>query len=141
MTGELLINTLDAYTTYGASIGDGFIGAILEPAPQKEYIENDSRLQNGKKVVVDSNLPPKVDERTVTLVFGIEGISTTDFLTKLKAFYAALGNGQFTVNVPALGSDNYKLYFQKSTEFSMNVQRTFCKISAQFIEPNPVDRT
>ena len=50
MTGELLINGKDAFSILGTSIGEGFLDALLSPAPKKEYITNSSRLKDGKSI-------------------------------------------------------------------------------------------
>lgn len=138
MTGDLIINSVDAYTTWGINMGDGFLGAILSPPPLKDCIENKSRSNNGKTIVSDD---PKLDERSVTLVLNLEGNSQSDFLTKLKSFYTELAKRNINIKVPLLGTEVYKLVYQKSTQFAMNTSRTFTKISIQFNEPNPADRT
>lgn len=136
MTGDLFINGVDAYT-YGVVMGEGFIGAILSPPPQKENIENKSRNEHGKRIISH----PKMDERSVNLTFNVEGNTQSEFIANLKSFYTALGSGVFKINVPCLGTEIYKLYFQKQNQFAMNEERTFCKITATFNEPNPADRS
>ena len=51
MKGELLINGKDAWTTWGVCMGEGFLDSIDAPAPMKDYIENESRLEHGKRVI------------------------------------------------------------------------------------------
>lgn len=135
MTGDLFINGVDAYT-YGVVMGEGFFGALLSPPPQKENITNQSRNEDGKRII--SN--PKMDERSINLVFNVEGGTQSEFIGNLKKLYTAFGGGLFKINVPCLGTEIYKLYFQKSSQFSMNEERTFCKITTTFNEPNPADR-
>ena len=50
MKGELYINGNDAWTTWGVNMGDGFLDAIDAPLPMKDYIENSSRTEHGKRV-------------------------------------------------------------------------------------------
>lgn len=83
MTGDLLINNKDAYTTWGVNMGDGFIEAIYAPLPMKDVIENKSRLQDGKRVIIENR---KVDERDLTLTFTLKGVSPSDYIAKYKAF-------------------------------------------------------
>ena len=66
---DLLINTQDAYTTWGVRIGEGFLDVLGASSPMKEFIENKSRLEHGKRVIINN---PKVDEREITLSFTIE---------------------------------------------------------------------
>lgn len=44
---EMLINKQDA-STFGVRMGDGFLDAICSPLPLKEFVENTSRLEDGK---------------------------------------------------------------------------------------------
>ena len=61
---DLLINNKDAYATWGVRMGESFLDVIGTPAPMKEFIENKSRLEHGKRVIINN---PKVDEREITL--------------------------------------------------------------------------
>ena len=63
---DLLINNRDALATWGVRMGDGFIEAIYAPLSMKEVIENKSRLQDGKRVIIENR---KIDERDLTLTF------------------------------------------------------------------------
>ena len=136
---ELLINTKDAYATWGVRMGDGFLDAIGSSAPMKEFIENKSRLEHGKRVIIDN---PKLDERELTLSFTIEGSSQSDYQMKKKAFFDELYKGTVDVQVPANGSDVYHLiYLGKSITYAQSLDRTFSKCSMKFCEPNPVNRS
>lgn len=138
MKGELFINGLDAWETWGVNMGEGFLDAIDGFAPMKDFIENDSRKQHGKRVLY---VEPKVASRDLTLHFTIKGEDESDFRAKRKAFESQLYKGKLEVVVPALGGDIYKLtYLGKSVSYAMNITRTFCTISAKFEEPNPMDR-
>ena len=138
MTGELYINGKDAWTEWGVNMGDGFLDAIDSFVPIKGLIENESRLQDGKRVIL-SNI--KLDSREITLKFTIKGNSEEDFRNKRKAFETELRQVLVSVNVPALGEDVYRLlYLGKNVSYGMNTERTFCVVSAKFEEPNPADR-
>mgnify|MGYP006955733355 CR=1 FL=1 len=135
---DLIINGKDACQMWGVKMGDDFIDSIFAPAPLKELIENKSRAQHGKQVIYN-NL--KMDERDVTLTFTLEGNSPADYMAKYKAFQAELAKGKVEVKVPVLGGEVYKLTYQRSASFAMNLARTFSKISVKFNEPNPADRS
>lgn len=134
---ELIINGKDALTEFGVRMGDGFLDAIYSPSPLKVFIENKSRLQDGKQVIYNN---PRSDERDVTLTFNLEGSSADDYLEKYKKFKVELSKGLIAIGVPVLG-ENYQLTYQKSATFAMNIERTFAKISCKFNEPNPADRS
>ena len=52
---DLLINSKDAYVTWGVRMGDGFLDALGASAPMKEFIENKSRLEHGKRVKINTS--------------------------------------------------------------------------------------
>lgn len=138
MTGDLFINGKDALETWGARMGDGFLDAIDGFNQMKDYIENESRLEHGKRVITDN---ARVDSREITLQFTIEGDSESDYRTKKKAFQTELEKGAVSIKVPVLGSEVYKLiYLGKSVSYGLSLDRCFGKVSSKFEEPNPADR-
>lgn len=135
---ELLINNKDAYITWGVRMGDGFLNIIGAAVPLKEFIENKSRLEHGKRVIINN---PRVDEREITLSFTIEGSSQSDYQAKKKAFFEELYKGAVDIQVPDNSSEIYHLvYSGKSVTYAQSLDRTFGKVSAKFCEPNPVNR-
>lgn len=139
MTGDLKINNKDAWTTWGVRMGDGFLDIIDGFNEMKEYIENESRLEHGKRVITEN---AKVASRQITLQFTIEGDSESDYRTKKKSFQAELERGTVNIKIPALGNEVYKLvYLGKSVSYAMSSDRCFGKVSAKFEEPNPMNRS
>ena len=133
---ELLINNKDAYALWGVRMGEGFLDVIGAAVPMKDFIENKSRLEHGKRVIISN---PKVDEREITLSFTIEGNSQSDYQAKKKAF---LYKGVVDIKIPANSSEVYHLiYTGKSVTYAQSLDRTFGKISSKFSEPNPANRT
>lgn len=138
MTGDLYINGQDAWITWGVNMGDGFLDAIDSFAPMKDYIENDSRLEHGKRILV---VDPKVASREMTLHFTIMGNHVFDYRERRRKFEAELQKGIVDIHVPALGKTVYHLvYLGKSISYAMNARRTFSAFSAKFEEPNPRNR-
>lgn len=138
MTGDLYINGKDAWTEWGVNMGDGFLDAVDGFAPLKEFIENESRAEHGKRVIVTS---PKVASRDLTLHFTLKGETEADYRMKRNAFEAELLKGLVAVKVPVLGEQTYRLvYLGRNVSYGMNMARTFATISAKFEEPNPMDR-
>ena len=135
MTGDLIINGKDAFSTWGVRMGDGFLDAIDGFNQMKDYIENESRLEHGKRVITDN---AKVDSREITLQFTIEGSSESDYRSKKKAFQTELEKGAVNIKVPVLGNEVYKLiYLGKSVSYGLSLDRCFGKVSSKFEEPNP----
>lgn len=138
MTGELYINGKDAWFEWGVNMGEGFLDALDAFVPMKDYIENESRLEHGKRILVSA---PRLASRDVTLHFTIKGNDENDYRGKRKAFEDELRKGWVEIEVPALGYDVYRLvYLGKSVSYAMNLTRNFCTVSAKFEEPNPTDR-
>lgn len=138
MTGDLIINKKDAFSTWGVRMGDGFLDTIDGFNEMKEYIENESRQEHGKRVITDN---AKVASRQITLQFTIEGDSESDYRTKKKSFQTELEKGMVNIKVPALGNEVYKLvYLGKSVSYALSSDRCFGKVSSKFEEPNPNDR-
>ena len=126
---ELLINGENAYTTWGVRMGEGFLDVIGASASMKDFIENKSRLEHGKRVIINN---PKVDEREITLSFTIES----------NSFFDELYKGVVDIQIPANSSEVYHLiYTGKSVTYAQSLDRTFGKISAKFNEPNPANRS
>lgn len=51
MTGDLFINGKDAWSTWGVRMGDSFLDAIDGFNQMKDYIEDESRLEHGKRII------------------------------------------------------------------------------------------
>lgn len=120
-------------------MGDNFLDILGAAVTMKEFIENKSRLQHGKEVIIDS---PRMDERELTLTFTIEGSTPEDYLMKKSSFYEELYKGKIDIQVPSNSGDVYHLiYLGKSTSYAQSLDRTFGKISAKFCEYNPSLRT
>ena len=135
---DLLINGRDAYAVWGVRMGDNFLDVVGSSVPIKELIENKSRVEHGKRVIINN---PKVDERELTLTFTIEGSSQSDYQVKKTSFFEELYKGVITVQIPANSSDIYHLiYLGKSVTYAQSLDRTFGRISAKFCEPNPAVR-
>lgn len=133
-----MINGKDAWTTWGVRMGNGFLDSIDGFNEMKDYIEDESRLEHGKRVITDN---AKVASREITLQFTIEGSSESDYRAKKKAFQTELEKGDVNIKVPVLGSEVYKLvYLGKSISYGLSLDRCFGKVSSKFCEPDPTDR-
>lgn len=134
MSGELLINGKDAFDTWGVNMGDNFLNVLLMPPPVKDYIENKSRLEDGKRLILSNE---KVDERDLTLTFTIQGDNQIDYISKFKEFMAEMASGLVEIEIPILGNDIYRVYYKNATSYAMSIDRTFSKIAIKVCEPNP----
>lgn len=136
---DLLINGEDAYIRYGVRMGDGFLNALGNPLSMKENVENESRLEHGKRVLLNN---PRVESREFNLEFTIQGISQADYSAKKRAFLALLYSGAINIKVPADSEYVYHLVYKGSSQtYGQSKSRRFCKMNLRFEEPNPMDRT
>lgn len=136
MLGDLYINSQDAWGQWKVAMGDGFIENLLVPAGNKEFIENESRLENGKRVITTN---PKVASRDVTLTFNIHGDTTTEYLSNYAAFVAVLQTGAVKIRVPAINM-TFNLIYKKSTSFNLGRARMDSSLAVKFEEPDPTGR-
>lgn len=131
---ELIINGKDAYEKWGVCMGEGFLESMLMPPGLKNFIENESRKENGKRVLATN---PKVSSREVTLIFNIEGDTEKEYLANFRSFVGELQKGVVNIEVPQLGSEVYKMIYQKATSFGQNRNRTFSILTVKLEEFNP----
>ena len=136
MLGDLYINSQDAWGQWKVAMGSGFIENLLVPAGNKGFIENESRLENGKRVITTN---PKVASRDVTLTFNIHGDSTSEYLSNYAAFVAILQAGAVKIRVPAINM-TFNLIYKKSNSFNIGRTRMDSSLAVKFEEPNPTDR-
>ena len=136
MLGDLYINSQDAWSQWKVAMGDSFIENLLLPAGNKGFIENESRLENGKRVITTN---PKVASRDVTLTFNIHGDTTTEYLSNYAAFVAVLQAGAVKIRVPAINMV-FNLIYKKANSFNIGRARMDSSLAVKFEEPDPTDR-
>lgn len=146
---HLTINGVDA-RIFGVRMGENFISTLTEPLTPKEYIENESRMEHGKRIeLANYGENPRTKQRMlmmasreVTLEFVIWGATETDFQANKTDFLDRIYAGAVDVAVPRVSADIYHLYYLgKGAEYNLNVSRTMCRMSLKFCEPNPMSRS
>lgn len=140
MKGDLFINGLDAWENFGANMHDGFIDTLTEFLTPKEYIECESRLEDGKRVIVGDTV--KISSRNLSLSFTIEADTPKELSERKAAFFKEMMKGNVKIKVPEVSDEVYNLIYKgNGTPYGMNPQRTFCHFMLKFDEPNPKNRT
>lgn len=137
MLGDLYINSQDAWGQWKVAMGNGFIENLLVPAGIKDFIENESRLENGKRVIYNN---PKVASRDVTLTFNIHGDTTSEYLSNYAAFVTVLQAGTVRIRVPAINK-TFNLIYKKSSSFNIGRARMDSILAVKFEEPDPTNRS
>ena len=83
MKDELYINGKDAYTTWGISMDSTSLSFLMTPSANKAYLENESRLEHGKRVTVTN---PVMDTRDLTLQLHLTADTEEQFFQRYRSF-------------------------------------------------------
>lgn len=122
MQGILTINGKDAYTTWGITLADGSLSALMTPAPLKPHISNKSRAEDGRQVLgigPQSRLAhrPRIDDRTITLVLNISAPSEEAFLQRYASFCEVLHAGILDIRTKYQPNLVYHLIYESCQQF------------------------
>ncbi len=137
LEGQLKINGKDAYTTWGVFFDETSLSALLAPAPNKSYITNNNRLENGTRIV-DSAI--RVGERDLTLTLNISASTETEFFAKYAAFCSELALGKLDIETSFQPNVIYHCYYLSCTQFTQ-FMRGIGKFVLKIVEPNPTNRS
>ena len=136
MKGELYINGRDAYDIWGISMTDTSLSALMTPAPNKEYIENSSRLEHGKRVITDN---AKVDERSLSLEIHLTAPTKDLFFERYLSFCEELKKGLLEIKTSYQKDVVYRMIYKSCSQFSQFMQG-IGKFTLKLEEPNPENR-
>lgn len=134
--GELFINNKDAYTEWGISLDNTSLSALMTPAPNKEYIENESRLIHGKRALLSD---VKKDSRDLTLQLNLSAKNETQFFSRYESFCNELDTGSLNIKTKYQPTKMYKTIYISCNQFSQ-FMRGIGKFVLRLTEPNPADR-
>ena len=137
LEGQLKINGKDAYTTWGLFLEETALSALLAPAPNKAYIANDNRLENGTRIAESAI---KVGERDLTLTLNLSASTENDFFSKYASFCSELAKGKLNIETSFQPGVTYHCYYISCTQFSQ-FMRGIGKFALKLTEPNPTNRT
>lgn len=126
----LKINNKNAWDTWNVRMGDSFIDAIAMFPSLKPFIENKSRLENRKRVIVNN---PKIDTKEITLTFDISGLSKDDFLSHKNSFMEELLKGKIQLEVPDLKISKV-LCYKNGVSYAESLTHTYCQVAIKFEE-------
>lgn len=135
--GELFINGVDAYKEWGVSLSDTSLSALMTPSANKAYITNKSRLEDGKRVIVNT---PKVDERSVSINIHLTASNAQEFFDRYYSFCQdVLAQGVVDIKTKYQQDVTYHLIYESCTQFSQ-FMRGIGKFTLKLLEPNPNNR-
>lgn len=136
MRGDLFINGKDAYDNWGIIMNDTSLSALMTPAPNKAFIENKSRLEDGKRVVASN---PKKDERNLTLQIEIVAPDKDTFFARYDSFCNELDTGILDIKTKYQPNVTYRTIYLSCSQFSEFMQG-IGKFVLKLNEPNPKNR-
>lgn len=135
MTGQVFINTKDAFTTWKMVLQQGSFEELLKPAPQKSLIENENRAVDGKQV---SAYNPRWAAKDLTLKISISGTSQANFLANLDNFFTEI-KGISVWKVPILNK-TFRLVYKDCQKMSYKGTDKSSSFILSFEEPDPTNR-
>ena len=139
MRGEFTINGKNTYTQWGVILAQGSIDALFAMPPSKEYVVNESRLEDGVRVLTSGTALTKDADREVDLIISLLATDETDFKTKYAGFLSELRGRALNISTTH-SSDTYKCLYKSCTTFS-DWNGRVCSMVLRLWEPNPADRT
>ena len=131
--------TYDTYTQWGVILAENSVEQFIAPPPLKEYITNESALENGVQVLTTSAALPKVAARSITVEMNIIASSNSDLRTKLSSFVSTLKGGMLTIRITDHSADYFRVLYQSCTQFT-DYDGRVAKFALRLIEPNPANR-
>lgn len=139
--GELFIknksgNYVDAYTTWGLSLTDGALSALMTPPPIKELIESTYRKKAGKVVIMKDVVP---SDRDLTLQVHITAPDKTTFFSRYQAFCEILAKGRLELYTSHQPNVYYRFIYVSCQQFTQFVER-IAKFTLKLNEPDPTNR-
>ena len=140
--GELFINKnangdwQDAYINWGLSLSDTGLSVLMTPPSHKEYISDDSRLENGKRVIVDV----KLASRSLSLPVHITASSKELFYQRYLSFCEELKKGELQIMTKYQPEVVYRCVYIDCKQYSQFRQQ-MAHFSLTLDEPNPANRS
>ena len=137
MKEKLIINGENADEKWGISLGESSLSELMTPPANKAFIENESRLQHGKQILVAN---PKVEARNLTLQLNLTAATKSAFFVKYNLFCKeVLATGVLNIETGYQEEVVYKTIYVSCSQFSQFMQG-IAKFSLKLIEPDPSDR-
>ena len=131
------VNGKDARRTWGIVFDSSSVSALMTPSPMKDYVENSSRLEHGKRVITTS---PRVDSRTLTLSFALYANDEESFFERYDSFCSELEKGTLEIVLSSRPTVKYRCVYRSCKPITQYRNR-IARFSLSLEEPNPKDRS
>lgn len=136
--GQLFINDTDVFTSFGVSLDNQALSALMTPPSVKDYPYNKSRLNHGSRPVL--TLPVRFDERTLTLTGHITAPDEASFFKRYNDFISFLTSSPLLEIRTTFQPDTiYRCSYLSCAQFTQ-FMRSIAKFSLKLKEWNPANR-
>lgn len=139
VNGSLSDGWVDAFLQWGVSFTATSLSVLMTPAPNKQPVENKSRLEHGKRVIKDTKYVKK-DERDVSLEMHIIARDKTDFWDKYDRFCSeVLDYGFIDLRCAYRPTKVFRMTYESCTQFQEFMEE-LAKFTLRLNEPDPSNR-
>lgn len=135
MSEIVRINGYDAQTQYGVVFPPSAINAIMTPASLKEFVINESRDEDGSRIIFHN---PRQAQRELTIEMHLHASSQQQLISRYKQLIRIFESGMFTIELERNPGDIYHFIYESCNSFSMGEK--LAKFALKLIEPNPTNR-
>jgi len=137
MNGELYINGQDAWTTWGIGMDSSGLSALMTPAPVKDFVSNESRLEHGRQYITTH---PRLKERELTLRLSLYAPTVSLFYSRYASFCKdVLATGIVNISTKYQEGVVYHCLYQSCAQYTQ-YRGKVARFSLRLVEPNPTDR-
>lgn len=131
-------NYVDIYDTYGVSFIKGSYLTLLKKSASKEYVTNNSRLDDGVQMIASSDYA-KYNSRSFSVSILLEAPSKSDFVSRVENFTEKISRGAFFLKIPSI--QRVFLLVYNDIEIKQEYRKYKATFTLKLTEPNPTDRT
>lgn len=131
------INGNNSREKWGIVFDSSSISALMTPPALKAYIENTSRIENGKRVIIGDT---KIEARNITLTLSLIARNETEFFSRYNSFCNEMQKGKMDIELSILPKTVFKCIYVSCSQFTQFNNR-LAKFSLRIEEPNPKDRS
>lgn len=130
---------IDTFTQWGVSFTESSLSAMAAPAPNKQPVENKSRIEHGKRVITNTKYVRK-DERDITLEMHIVATTKTQFWENYNRFCEeVLDYGFLEIRHSHTPLKVFRLTYESCSQFSEFMEE-LAKFALRLNEPDPTNR-
>lgn len=141
MKDTLYINGKDAYTTWGVTLAEGALTALMTPPSIKPPVENKGRGADGKQVLGlgSATYRPRLEDRELTLSINLSARDEAEFFERYASLCRELEGGVLDIKTKYQPEVVYHCTYISCAQFSQ-FMRGIAHFALRLCEPNPRNR-